>query len=60
MGLKMKKFCVSAGDKAPDFTLYDNKEKEFKLSDFKGKRVLLSFHPRNLLELVSFLNAPGD
>lgn len=37
--------CIKAGDKAPDFELYDQNEKEFKLSDFKGKRVLLSFHP---------------
>jgi peroxiredoxin len=32
-------------DKANDFALSDQKEKKFKLSDFKGKRVLLSFHP---------------
>jgi len=29
----------------PDFTLKDQQGKEFKLSDFRGKRVLLSFHP---------------
>lgn len=28
-----------------DFTLKDQNSKEFKLSSFKGKRVLLSFHP---------------
>lgn len=41
----MKKRCFKAGEKAPDFSLFDHNEKEFKLSDFKGKRVLLSFHP---------------
>jgi len=30
---------------APDFVLRDHNGKEFKLSDFRGKRVLLSFHP---------------
>ena len=33
------------GDVAPDFALRDQSGKEFKLSDFRGKRVLLSFHP---------------
>ena len=37
--------CFKAGEKAPDFSLYDHNEKIFKLSDFIGKRVLLSFHP---------------
>ena len=41
----MKKRCFSAGDKAPDFILNDQDSKEFNLSDFKGKNVLLSFHP---------------
>jgi len=41
----MEKKCFEAGDKASDFTLYDHDEKTFKLFDFKGKRVLLSFHP---------------
>jgi len=41
----MEKKCFKAGEKAPDFSLFDHHEKEFKLSDFKGKRVLLSFHP---------------
>ena len=34
-----------SGDKAPDFELFDHNEKAFRLSDFKGKRVVLSFHP---------------
>ena len=41
----MEEKCFEAGEKAPDFSLFDHNEKEFKLSDFKGKRVLLSFHP---------------
>jgi len=38
-----KKLKVS--DRAKDFELEDQNGKVFKLSDFKGKRVLLSFHP---------------
>jgi len=33
------------GDIAPDFTLKDHHNREFRLSEFTGKRVLLSFHP---------------
>lgn len=33
------------GKIAKDFTLKDQNDKEFKLSSYKGKRVLLSFHP---------------
>lgn len=33
------------GDKAKGFSLLDQNSKEFKLSKFRGKRVLLSFHP---------------
>jgi len=33
------------GDIGPDFALRDNNSKELKLSDLRGKRVLLSFHP---------------
>ena len=36
---------LKVGEMAPDFTLKDQHGKEFKLSDFRGKRVLLSFHP---------------
>jgi peroxiredoxin len=36
---------VKIGDKAPDFTLKDHNKNEVKLSDLKGKKVLLSFHP---------------
>jgi peroxiredoxin len=33
------------GDIAPDFTLKDHHNRDFKLSEFAGRRVLLSFHP---------------
>lgn len=33
------------GEKAKDFALKDQKGEEFKLSQFSGKKVLLSFHP---------------
>jgi len=33
------------GDKAKNFTLLDQNGKEFRLSKFRGKRVLLSLHP---------------
>lgn len=36
---------IAVGDFAPDFTLKDNHDKEIKLSDYRGKRVLLSWHP---------------
>ena len=36
---------LKKGDMAPDFVLRDQSGQEFKLSDFRGKRVLLSFHP---------------
>ncbi|MGA9388770.1 MAG: redoxin domain-containing protein [Candidatus Bathyarchaeia archaeon] len=39
----MKK--VKVGDNALDFSLNDQNEEEFTLSAFKGKKVLLSFHP---------------
>jgi peroxiredoxin len=36
---------LKIGDKARNFALSDQNGKKFKLSYFKGKRVLLSFHP---------------
>ena len=44
-GILLEKKCFKVGDKALNFSLFDQNKKEFKLSDFKGKRVLLSFHP---------------
>jgi peroxiredoxin len=36
---------LKIGENAKDFTLEDHNEQEFTLSNFKGKKVLLSFHP---------------
>jgi peroxiredoxin len=36
---------IKVGDTAPDFELENQNEEKFKLSDNRGKRVLLSFHP---------------
>lgn len=36
---------IAVGEAAPDFILKDQNGKDFKLSENKGKRVLLSFHP---------------
>ena len=41
-----KRQTVQVGRKASDFSLEDHNGKPFRLSDFKGKEVLLSFHPR--------------
>ena len=36
---------IKVHEAAPDFTLEDHNGRRFRLSDFKGKKVLLSFHP---------------
>lgn len=36
---------IKAGDRAPEFTLKNQYNKDVSLSLFKGKKVLLSFHP---------------
>ncbi len=36
---------VAVGEKVQDFTLKDHHGKDFTLSEFKGRKVLLSFHP---------------
>ena len=36
---------IKCGDMMPDYTLKDNRNKEFKISDYRGKKLLLSFHP---------------
>ena len=36
---------IKKGAKAPNFKLKDQNGKDVQLSDFKGKKVLLSFHP---------------
>jgi peroxiredoxin Q/BCP len=37
---------LKPGDKAPTFTLEDQDGKKVKLSDYKGKRVLVYFYPK--------------
>ena len=36
---------IAVGDMAPDFVLLDNRKQEVRLSDLRGKKVLLSWHP---------------
>lgn len=42
---------LNIGDKAPDFTLCDKDGRKVSLSEFKGKKVVLYFYPRD--------NTPG-
>lgn len=42
---------LETGMKAPDFTLCDSKGREVSLSDFRGKKVVLYFYPKD--------NTPG-
>ena len=42
---------LNVGDKAPDFTLCDKDGRKVSLSEFKGKKVVLYFYPRD--------NTPG-
>jgi peroxiredoxin Q/BCP len=37
---------LNTGEKAPDFFLKDQNEKEVKLEDFKGKKLLVYFYPK--------------
>jgi len=36
---------IAIGEYAPDFVLKDNRGQDVRLSDYKGKKVLLSWHP---------------
>jgi peroxiredoxin Q/BCP len=38
---------LKVGQKAPDFTVADDKGQKVKLSDFKGKKVVLYFYPKD-------------
>ena len=44
---------VTIGAKVGDFTLKDQKNKDFILSDFKGRMVVLSFHPLAWTEICA-------
>jgi peroxiredoxin Q/BCP len=37
---------MNVNDKAPDFTLQDENEKDVSLKDFRGKNVVLFFFPK--------------
>jgi peroxiredoxin Q/BCP len=37
---------LKVGDKAPEFRLKADDDREVSLSDFRGKRVLLYFYPK--------------
>jgi peroxiredoxin len=41
----LKKKLLQIGKKAPDFTLPDQNDEPYRLSDNRGKKILLSFHP---------------
>jgi peroxiredoxin Q/BCP len=40
--------ALTAGSKAPDFNVKDQDGKEVKLTDFKGKKVVLYFYPKDM------------
>ena len=37
---------MNVNDKAPDFTLLDENDKEVSLRDYRGKTVVLFFYPK--------------
>ena len=43
--------ALKVGDKAPEFKLKDSADKEVSLKDFKGKKIILYFYPKD--------NTPG-
>ena len=43
----IKMINLKEGQKAPDFELKDSNGKKVKLSDFKGKKVVLYFYPKD-------------
>jgi len=44
---------IKEGDKAPDFALKANDDKEYKLSDLKGHKVVLAFYPLDFSPVCS-------
>jgi peroxiredoxin len=43
--LETRAIALENGHSAPDFILKNQEGRDFKLSDLRGKRILLSFHP---------------
>lgn len=39
---------LKQGDKAPDFAVADQKGKKIKLNDFKGKKTVIYFYPKDM------------
>jgi peroxiredoxin len=50
---KKRKIGLENGQVAPEFSLKDHEGRDFKLSDLRGKRVLLSFHPLAWTEICA-------
>jgi cytochrome oxidase Cu insertion factor (SCO1/SenC/PrrC family) len=44
VGASSSSFALNVGDKAPDFELESSKGGKLKLSDLKGKNVLINFY----------------
>jgi cytochrome oxidase Cu insertion factor (SCO1/SenC/PrrC family) len=44
LGMSSSSFALNVGDKAPDFELESSKGGKLKLSDLKGKNVLINFY----------------
>lgn len=44
---------ISAGERAPDFTLRDQDGEDVSLTDFKGRKVLLVFYPMDFSPVCS-------
>lgn len=45
---KISMTTLKAGDKAPDFKALDQNGKEVSLSDFKGKKLVIYFYPKDM------------
>jgi peroxiredoxin Q/BCP len=43
----MTTIILKSGDKAPEFSSFDQNGKPIKLSDFKGKKLILYFYPKD-------------
>jgi peroxiredoxin len=44
---------IKVGEKAPDFTLKGHDDKDYKLSDFRGQKVVLAFYPLDFSPVCS-------